>query len=131
LAELLASDVVESGCSADFVDGSGLTPLGHAARLDSTATIEALLDAPEQVRANIDFQSPVDGRTALHVAAFYGSLDALELLLRRGADAELRDNAGVCVREQAEEQLGRRGGATGRRKHAVFTGQPHRSRQRR
>jgi ankyrin repeat protein/Ran GTPase-activating protein (RanGAP) involved in mRNA processing and transport len=102
LAELLASDAMVGNCSADFVDGSGLSPLGHAARLDSTATIEALLDAPEQVRSNIDFQSPVDGRTALHVAAFYGSLDALELLLRRGADAELRDQAGVCVREQAE-----------------------------
>jgi len=90
----------------DFVDSHGLSPLAHAVRSDYAEAVAVLLGAAEggedaAVRADINFQSPVDGRTALHVAAFHGSLDALEVLLRLGADADLRDHSGASVRELA------------------------------
>ena len=42
--------------------------------------------------AEINRQSKADSKTALHVAAKKGAIDAVEILIRRGADPTLRDN---------------------------------------
>ena len=39
------------------------------------------------------------GRTALHYAARRGDVDIVELLLRRGADPSMRDDAGKSVQD--------------------------------
>lgn len=94
--------------SLDFVDGRGLSPLMHAAKEDHATVCEALLgvgheddDAPRRV-ATIDFQSPTDGRTALHVAAFHGALDAIDVLVKAGADATIADASGKTVMQYEE-----------------------------
>lgn len=93
--------------SLDFVDGRGLSPLMHAAKEDHAAVCEALLgmgheDDDARRVASIDYQSPHDGRTALHVAAYHGALDAIDVLVKAGADATLQDAAGKTVMEYDE-----------------------------
>ena len=94
--------------SLEFVDGRGLSPLMHAAKEDHAAVCEALLgvgheddDAPRRVAA-IDYQSPHDGRTALHVAAWYGALDAIDVLVKAGADATIPDGSGKTAMQYEE-----------------------------
>lgn len=57
-----------------------------AAMLGDVAKLEALLTGN---RSLVSAVSP-DGWSALHLAAFYGKLDAAKLLLNKGADAKLR-----------------------------------------
>lgn len=38
--------------------------------------------------------------TALHKASSKGNLDVIELLVRRGASIDIRDNTGVCTWEE-------------------------------
>jgi ankyrin repeat protein len=59
----------------------------HAAESGNTAAIARLLDLGFPVDARGD-----DGGTALHAAAYCGSVPAVRLLLARGAAVEARDN---------------------------------------
>ena len=69
--------------------------LFHAARHGDRAGIErALSDGARVTRA-----SPVDGKTALFRAAVFGHVDAVRLLLERGADREARGSDGRTVLE--------------------------------
>ena len=63
--------------------------LWRAAARDDVATIETLLD-DDRVNAADDF-----GRTALHHAADAGAVDAMAVLLARGASIEAADHYGV------------------------------------
>jgi ankyrin repeat protein len=60
--------------------------LAEAARLGELDLARALLDRGVAVNA-----APERGTTALHVAAFHGRSELVELLLERGADATARD----------------------------------------
>jgi ankyrin repeat protein len=52
-----------------------------------TGAVELMLD----LGFPIDMRRHGDGATALHAAAYAGSLDLVRLLVERGADVELRD----------------------------------------
>jgi ankyrin repeat protein len=104
LASLLSSSSHDISLpdTLEFIDQSnGFTPLMFAAKGDYVDAVEALLNG-EKLQAELNFQSPKDGRTALHVAAYYGSLDVLEILLRAGADPEIQDHSGHTVRQIEE-----------------------------
>ena len=60
----------------------GETPLTAAMKSDDPATVKMLLGAG----ANVAYAHPTSGRTALHVAATYGSNAVIPLLLAAGAD---------------------------------------------
>lgn len=57
-------------------------PLTAAAKSDDPATVQALLDAGADAR----YAHPQTGKTALHIAATYGSTRVIPLLVLRGAD---------------------------------------------
>lgn len=59
-----------------------------AARLNSTATLQVLLDFD----CSIDYRDPQTGETALYITAKYGFEDSSQLLIDRGADLEIAEN---------------------------------------
>ncbi|KAJ2853799.1 hypothetical protein GGI22_004725, partial [Coemansia erecta] len=59
---------------------------------------------------NIDGQNKVNGQTALHWACVRGNLDAIELLVRAGADTTIKNNKGqtpleVCKQDSTRALL--------------------------
>jgi ankyrin repeat protein len=72
------------------VNRSGWTPLHYAASGGDPALVALLLDRG----AAIDALSP-NGTTPLMMAARYGAIDSADLLLRRGANARLRNQRGM------------------------------------
>ncbi|HZF78742.1 MAG TPA: ankyrin repeat domain-containing protein [Rubrivivax sp.] len=81
------------------INREGWTPLHYAAsngQEDSTAVVKLLLDRG----APVDARAP-NGNTPLMMAARYGAFRSAELLLARGADRRLRNNAGMTAAELA------------------------------
>ena len=76
-----------AGASASARNRYGVTPLYAAAVNGNAAMVGALLDAG----ANANDALPA-GETALMTAARSGSLDAMKILLARGADVHAREN---------------------------------------
>jgi ankyrin repeat protein len=77
-----------------LAEASGEFDLFEAAALGRSDRIEALLDAqPGAVTLEA-----ADGFTALHLAAFFGHLEAAAVLLGRGADADAPAGNGSRVR---------------------------------
>ena len=68
------------------MDGSKATALLYAAGYDNKHIVEHLLLS----RADINHQNNV-GKTALHLAAIYGSKAAASVLLSAGADPSIRE----------------------------------------
>jgi hypothetical protein len=87
----VVEELLRAGADANTANISGGTPLMTAVAFDdkSTAMLERLLDAG----ADIDAQGN-GGETALMYAAKYGSKEALQILLARGANPAIRDNDG-------------------------------------
>jgi ankyrin repeat protein len=68
------------------------------------ATLEAALEAGAGGATGVDVINAMgrSGNTALHGAARYGFVAAAELLIARGADAEIENEAGSTAREMLE-----------------------------
>lgn len=88
-------------CTANWTDhtcnSTGETALHRAAALNNTIALEAI--ASQLTGSGSEVLEPVDkqGRTPLWHAAAAGSLDALTILLDRGADPNARDFHGLTV----------------------------------
>jgi hypothetical protein len=80
------------GCGAETqgVDADGRTPLQLAARYDWRKCLDLLLLAG----ADPNFATEEDGCTALHLAAVNGNVEAVEVLMTRGATNKFRDHSG-------------------------------------
>jgi ankyrin repeat protein len=78
------------------INRAGWTPLHYAASGPSAEVVGYLLDR------GADINAPSPNRTTpLMMAARYGSEDATQLLLKRGADARLRNDLGLSVADFA------------------------------
>lgn len=81
------SRLVKDGAYIDIKDDTGSTLLHWAAQENKVAVMEYLL-----LQRTIDINHKNNqGKTALHVAAFYGSAVAVECLLRHGAQIDIQD----------------------------------------
>jgi ankyrin repeat protein len=74
----------------------GWTPLHYGASGQEPRAIDLLLAHG----AEVDARSP-NGSTPLMLAAGYGAIDGAVLLLRRGADPALRNQAGLTAADMA------------------------------
>uniref|UniRef100_A0A7S1G830 Uncharacterized protein n=1 Tax=Bicosoecida sp. CB-2014 TaxID=1486930 RepID=A0A7S1G830_9STRA len=88
-----------AGASPSAVDLAGRTALHWAAVANSETCISAVLDAEGAPRVDAATKS---GNTALHMAADAGHLEAVTLLLSRGADATLRNSEGQTAGDGAK-----------------------------
>ena len=91
-----AQRLIERGAQ---VNREGWTPLHYAAsssEVDSTAVITMLLDRGAAINA----RAP-NGNTPLMMAARYGTFRSVDVLLARGADPRLTNNAGMSAGELA------------------------------
>jgi len=79
------------------VNKPGWTPLHYAATGGHLAILQLLLDK----HAYIDAASP-NNTTPLMMAARYGTLDAVKLLLDAGADPSLKNDLGLSAIEFAQ-----------------------------
>jgi ankyrin repeat protein len=79
------------------VNKPGWTPLHYAASKGQVALISLLLEH----YAYIDSESP-NGSTPLMMAAMYGTASSVTLLLDAGADAKLRNAAGLSALDFAQ-----------------------------
>lgn len=85
----LARRLIDRGSD---VNKTGWTPLHYAATGGHLAIMELLLEH----HAYIDAESP-NGTTPLMMAAQYGSIDAVRLLLAAGADPRLKNQLGLSA----------------------------------
>jgi len=93
--------LMDRGARADgVVDGAapGWTPLHYACAGPEVKAVQVLLARG----ARIDARSP-NGTTPLMMAAKYGSEDAVEMLLKQGADARLRNDLNLSAGDFAQQ----------------------------
>jgi ankyrin repeat protein len=91
------SYLLNQGLKADIEDATGRTPLSHASQTHSTELITLLLSYDASLNAQ-----DKEGLAPLHWACIvsprphYGNdyIEAVKLLLERGADPMLKDNSG-------------------------------------
>lgn len=81
-------------------DSEDKNALFYATELNDTELMKIILNYP---RVNINAQSPKYGITALMRAAVWYNIEAMELLLERGADASLSDFNGTTALMLAAE----------------------------
>ena len=96
------STLLAKGVPVDFEDKYGHTALMRASEYGRESSVLLLL----QSGALINYQSSVDGFTALMIAAAYGLNDKVSivsLLLSRGADPSLRNKDGATALEKAKQ----------------------------
>lgn len=72
-----------------------LTPLGYAAKNSKKEILNYLLRFSLELGININ-EKDLEGNTPLHLAASSGTLDTVSLLLKYGADPNIRDKDDFC-----------------------------------
>jgi len=82
-------------------DANGLSPIHIAAGCSHLDGLKLILEACPR---SIDHQDPTWQATALHFAANYGITRAIEVLLKKGANIEIRDLAGYLPIHRAVEK---------------------------
>ena len=128
ISKAIVCRLLQAGANAKITPGDGITALHEAAYMGFTEVIECLLEhgaeiharaddgwtplhyacegknKEEAIRALInkgaDFVSAI-GISPLHILAYDGSDDLVNLLLDHGADVKARDNNGVTALHQA------------------------------
>lgn len=93
---LLALMTVEKGADPNCRDPRGLAPLMRAATYGDVKMLQLLMDAGAVLDAATKY-----GITALMKAAIHDRADAAQELIRRGANASLRDVDGYTAKEIA------------------------------
>ncbi|XP_076818833.1 protein TANC2-like isoform X2 [Clavelina lepadiformis] len=91
VVELLLS----RGANVHSEDREGLTALGWASLQGHPHCVRSLIG-----RSKIN-HCDMSGRTALHLAAFFGDAQVLDLLLDQGADITHMDASGMCALDRA------------------------------
>ena len=79
--------MIDSGYDINLEDSRGYTPLFYAVMINNTTAMAILL----KNGAFVNHASGELGRQAIHIAAQYGSLDALKMLLDYGASIDCPD----------------------------------------
>ena len=95
--EQIAEKLVKRGAD---VNKTGWAPLHYAASAENVPIIAMLIENS----AYIDAESP-NGTTPLMMAAMYGTLEAVKLLLQEGADPTLKNVQGLTALQFAERAV--------------------------
>jgi len=91
----MAKLLIEKGAAIDAVNSSGDTAIHLAVCQPSAASAEMLRQVLEWTSSKVDINTQNNlGMSAVHIACQQGNTDAAQLLLRQGADFELKDFAG-------------------------------------
>ena len=83
--------LVNSGCDIEARDKKGYTPFLYAVMADNLSNMEVL----KQLNCNYGYKVWLSGRSALHVAAQYGTMRALKQLLKLGLSIDIQDKVGL------------------------------------
>ena len=91
------------GCTVDRRDHTGRTPLQLAVQCSSVEVVRCLVDNGARIVARL-----VDGMTALHIAAWRGDVDIVNILLEKSEaneeiEAEKQEHAKLARKGQALE----------------------------
>jgi len=87
---ILVDALIDANADFNLLDGIfGITPLHSAVIHGFVDMVEKLL---KQSTIAYDYVNPFDDSTAVYLAAKYGDLDILEMLIRRGADVNPNTN---------------------------------------
>ena len=73
--------MLEAGAQTDEEDRNGLTPIQIAAKQGYFDILEEFAENKSNQSVNLRYVSNATGLNALHVAALYGEVDALRVLL--------------------------------------------------
>ncbi|MEN0016488.1 MAG: ankyrin repeat domain-containing protein [Bacteroidota bacterium] len=100
--------LLRAGALADEYDWEYCTPLHRAVIRKHAEVIKVLLDAG----VDINKSGPCGNQSALHIAAAQGGLDAIQLLLQRGSDTDLRETVyGMtpieCAIDEGHSEIGK------------------------
>jgi hypothetical protein len=96
-------ELLVRGCDVNSGDGEGLTPLHYAAELNRVRIINTLSELSNG-RLNVCAQDKY-GWSPLHSASHQGNTDAVQALLRLGADASSVDKYGKTPLHYAAAQV--------------------------
>jgi ankyrin repeat protein len=91
--------LVQYGAKLEARDMSHLSACMIAVSCDRTAAVDVLLRAGAQV----DAKSQERGKTALHLAVLYASIDSIHLLVAANADVNMKDTDGMTPLDYANE----------------------------
>ena len=102
-------ELLARGCDVNTGDGEGLTPLHYAAELNQVCVIDALGGVHGgkgggKGGLNVNAQDKY-GWSPLHSAAHQGNTDAVQALLKLGADGTLTDKYGKTPLHYASAQV--------------------------
>jgi ankyrin repeat protein len=88
----MVKHLLENGCPIDHQDQNGYTALHLAAATGDVAVVKLLLEwKPQGTQADATTKT---GSTVLACAAYHGSLETVDFLMRSGADIKMRDDCG-------------------------------------
>lgn len=88
-------ELLKDKAKVNISDENGITPLMIAAYEGNPEVLRILLESKSDLDRQTDIASDMVGKwTALHFAVLQGDADVVEILLRKGANAQIRDHNG-------------------------------------